>query len=41
MLGFEIRLNVNDGLVRSQFLRDPGEIQAIADEWRTAMISEG
>jgi hypothetical protein len=41
MLGFEIRLNVNDGLVRSQVLRDPGEIQAIADEWRTAMISEG
>jgi hypothetical protein len=40
-LGYEIKLDVNDGLVRSQVTRDPGEISTIADEWRTTMLHEG
>jgi hypothetical protein len=41
MFGYEIRLDVNDGLVRSQVTRDASQIQTIADEWRTAMLVEG
>ena len=41
IFGFEIKLIVNDGLVRSKVLRDPEQIQAIADEWRSAMLKDG
>jgi hypothetical protein len=41
LLGYEIKPDVNDGLVRSQVTRDASQIQTIADEWRTAMLQEG
>ena len=40
-VGWEIRLLVNDTLIRSQVVRDPADIQRIANEWRDAMIREG
>ena len=40
-LGWEIRLLVNDTFIRSQVVRDPADIQRIANEWRDAMIREG
>ena len=40
-LGYELRLDVNDGPVRSQVTPDACWIKAIADEWRTAMLAEG
>jgi hypothetical protein len=40
-LGDEIKLDVNDGLVRSHVTRDASQIQTISDEWRTAMLQEG
>jgi hypothetical protein len=41
IFGFEIKLTVNDGLVRSKVLNDPEQVQKVADEWRTAMLAEG
>ncbi len=41
IFGFEVKLTINDGLVRSRVLRDPEQIQAIADEWCSAMLREG
>ena len=41
IFGFEIKLTVDDGLVRSRVLRDLEQIQAIADEWCSAMLREG
>ena len=40
-LGYELRLDVSDGPVRSQVTLDACRIKAIADEWRTAMLAEG
>ena len=40
-LGYELRLDVSDAPVRSQVIPNPCWIQAIADEWRTAMLAEG
>jgi hypothetical protein len=40
-LGYELRLDVNDGPVRSQVTPDACWIKAIVDEWRTAMLAEG
>ena len=40
-LGYELRLDVNDGPVRSQVTPDACWIKAIADEWRAAMLVEG
>ena len=40
-LEYELRLDVNDGPVRSQATLDACQIQAIADEWRTTMLTEG
>ena len=40
-LGWEIRLLVNDMFTRSQVVRDPADIQRIANEWRDAMIRDG
>jgi hypothetical protein len=39
--GWEIRLLVNDTFIRSLVVRDPTDIQRIANEWRVAMIREG
>ena len=39
--GTELRLDVNNGPVRSQVTPDACWIKAIADEWRTAMLAEG
>ena len=39
--GYELRLDVTDGPVRSQVTPDACWIKAIADEWRTAMPQEG
>ena len=40
-LGYELRLDFNDGRVRSQVTPDACQIKAIADEWRAAMLAEG
>ena len=40
-LGYELRLDVNDGLVHSQLTPDACQIKAMADEWRAAMLAEG
>ena len=40
-LGWEMRLLVNDTFTRSQVVRDPADIQRIANEWRDAMIRDG
>ena len=40
-LGYELRLDVNDGPVRSKVILDACRIKAIADEWRSAMLAEG
>ena len=40
-LGYELRLDVSDGPVRSQVTPDACWIKGIADEWRTAMLAEG
>ena len=40
-LGYELRLVVNDGSVRSQVTLDACWIKAIADDWRAAMLAEG
>ena len=40
-LGYELRLDVNDGPVRSQVILDACWIKVIADEWRAAMLAEG
>ena len=39
--GYELRLDVTDGPVRSQVTPDACWIKAIVDEWRTAMLVEG
>ena len=40
-LGYELRLAVSDGHVRSQVIPDACWIKGIADEWRAAMLAEG
>ena len=39
--GWEIRPLVNDTFSRSQVVRDPADLQRIANEWRDAMIRQG
>jgi hypothetical protein len=39
--GFELKLTVNDVLVRSQVTRNPAEIDTLSTDWRTAMLKEG
>ena len=39
--GFELKLTVNDLLVRSQVTRVPAEIDTLTNDWRNAMLKDG
>jgi len=41
VFGWELRLDVNGSLVRSQMLRDGSQIDTIAAEWRGLMVEDG
>ena len=41
MFGWELRLEVNGTIVRTQVEREFATIERTSDEWRTAMLHEG